>query len=153
MEIKSTFSKKLRVKTINTEKTLTKQNLADQANVNNIIRRYAKTGTLPNLNNLEAIYGEITSQGLQEAHEMIASASEAFDQIPSEIRKQFNNDAGLFIDYATNPQNIQQMASWNLAKLPDKYYNTDGSTNTDNNINTGIESGEAKTEPQPIPTT
>ncbi len=115
---KTAYGDKLKVQTVNTEPSKTKQSLADNANVNKIIKKYNKTGVIPNMNALEAVYGEITSQDLQDAIHKVDSSYEAFMQVPSEIRAKFNNDAGSFIDYATNPDNINEMRQYGLAPQP-----------------------------------
>ena len=102
--------------TVNNKPTMTKQNLKNEMDVNNIIKKYNKTGVLPDLHKLEAMYGEITSMDLQEAMNMHIAAEKAFMEVPSEIRKQFGNDAGAFIDYATDEANITQMREWGLAQ-------------------------------------
>ena len=111
-------SEKLRVLTLNNEASITKQNLKDNADINKIIKKYQKTGVLTNLNQLEAMYGEITSDDLQDSLEKLNKSHEAFMSIPSEIRKRFNNDAGQFIDFATNPDNLSEMQQLGLAPPP-----------------------------------
>ena len=113
------YGPKLKIQTNNAEPSRTKQNLKDNADVNKIIKRYNKTGVLPNMNKLEAMYGEITSQDLQDALNKVDASYEAFAEVPSEIRAKFNNDAGRFIDYATNPDNLKQMQQWQLAPPPE----------------------------------
>ena len=114
-QFKTAYGPKLKVQTENNEPSKTKQNLKDNADINKIIKRYNKTGVLPNLNNLEAVYGEITSQDLQEALDKVDKSYEAFNEVPADIRAKFDNDAGKFIDFATNPQNIERMREWKLA--------------------------------------
>ena len=130
------------------EPTLTKQALVEEAEINHIVKKYVNTSYLADLQELESIYGEITHNDLLEAKQKVIAAEETFMQIPSSIRKQFDNNVGLFIDYATNPDNIKQMADWGLARLPDGFYNEDGTRNTDGDITTG---NEANPEPNPIP--
>lgn len=115
IEIKTAYGPKENPVTINNEVTMTKQSLAANLDVNNIIKRYTKTGILLNAQNLEAVYGEITSMDLREALEKVSKADEMFSQVPSKIRAQFDNDAGAFIDFATNPANIAQMREWGFA--------------------------------------
>lgn len=98
------------------DKSLTKQSEFDQADINQIIKRHMNPTMLADLNKLEQIYGEITSTDLLEAHQKLEDAEEAFMEIPSEIRRKFNQDAGEFIDFATDPENIDQMREWGLAK-------------------------------------
>jgi len=101
--------------TKNTTPTRTKQALADELDVNKIVHKYQATGILQKANNFEAVYGEFTSTDLQDSIEKVEKAQQMFMEIPSQVRSQFNNDAGAFIDYATNPQNIRQLVKWGLA--------------------------------------
>lgn len=98
------------------DKSLTKQSEFEQADINSIIKRHLNPTILADLNKLEQVYGEITSNDLLEAHQKLTDAHEAFMEIPSDIRRHFNQDAGQFIDFATNPDNIDQMREWGLAK-------------------------------------
>ena len=112
------YSKPRRVTTKNTEPTMTKQALVEEADINKIIRKHGLSHVQTNMAKLEVIYGDITSFDLQQAIQMNIDAQEAFMEVPSEVRKQFGNDAGAFIDYATNPENIEQMREWGLAPPP-----------------------------------
>lgn len=117
MEIifKSAYSEKERPVTENNEPTMTKQALAEELDVNNIIRKYNKTGIMQKAHDFEGVYGEFDSFDLREAIEKVKLANELFLEVPSSIRSEFNNDAGAFVDFATNPVNIEQMREWKLA--------------------------------------
>lgn len=104
------------IKTKNNRPTLTKQSLAKDLDVNNIIKKYRDTGVLQQMNEFEGIYGDFNEHDLRSAIEMVEGANEMFMEVPSEIRARFDNDAGKFIDYATKPSNIDQMREWGLAK-------------------------------------
>jgi hypothetical protein len=117
-EVKMTDYGKL-VISENKEPSMTKESLAKDLDVNNIVRRHAKTGVLPNAHAFEGIYGEFDSIDLREAEEKVMKANELFMEVPSAIRAEFNNDAGAFIDYATDPANLEQMRQWKLAPLPE----------------------------------
>lgn len=95
--------------------TMAKQSMIDDANINSIIKRNMNTTLLADLDKLEMVYGQITQDDLLTAHQKILAAEESFMEIPSTIRKIFDNDAGKFIDYATNPINLKQMQEWKLA--------------------------------------
>lgn len=117
--IRTAYAEHLNPETVNNEPSLTKQSLAEALDVNNIIKRYNKTGILQQATNLEAQYGDITSMDLRDALEMVNRADNTFMQVPSEIRAKFNNDAGAFIDFATNKDNLDQLREWGLANKPD----------------------------------
>lgn len=104
--------------------TKTKQALADDLDVNKLIKRYkGDIDALQEAHNVEAIWGaDITSEGLERARENVAMVEEMFQKVPSEIRQvHFGNDAGYFVDWATNPSNRQMMVEWGLAQ-PDPTY-------------------------------
>ena len=109
------YKNKKRVQTVNNEPSMTKQSLKDDADINNIIKRYNKTGVLQNMKEFEGVYGDFDSNDFHTAMNVVAEANSLFEQVPSEIRAQFKNDPGAFIDYATNPENHEQMAKWGLA--------------------------------------
>jgi hypothetical protein len=103
------------VKSENNEPSLTKASFAKDLNINNIIKKFQRTGILQKANDFEGTYGEFTSMDLREAIEKVDRAQSLFLEVPSQIRAQFNNDAGAFIDYATNPTNLSQLRDWGLA--------------------------------------
>lgn len=119
MEIRSAYSKKKRVQTVNNEPSRTKQSLADSADVNKIIKKYDSTGILQKATEFEGTYGDFNGEDFQHAMNIVADANSLFEQVPSAIRAKFKNDPGLFIDYATNAENIDQLETWGLAnKVP-----------------------------------
>ena len=141
-EFQTAYSPKVRPITVIKEPSLTEQSKANDANINHIIKRHMKTGTLADLNKLEAVYGEITQQSLIDAHNQVQAAHEAFEQIPSHVRKQFDNDPGKFIDYATREENLEQMRLWGLAKPIEQGsqenpgVNVDGTVDLDGDVTT-----------------
>ena len=104
-----------RLNTQNKEPSLTSQNEVVNADINHIIRRHMDTGTLGELDYLEMQYGQITSTDLLDAKKMIAAAEKEFMKLPSELRKKFGQDAGAWVDFATNPDNYDQLVKWNMA--------------------------------------
>ena len=69
--------------TVNDEPTMTKQALADNANINKLIKKHGITHVVQNMSNLEVLYGEITSMDLAEAMQMNIDANEAFMEVPA----------------------------------------------------------------------
>ncbi len=99
--------------------TKTKASLAEDLEINGLIKRYrGNIDALQEAHNVEAIWGaDITSEGLERSRENVAMVEDMFKKVPSEIRStHFKNDAGYFIDWATNPTNRQTMVEWGLAK-------------------------------------
>lgn len=101
--------------------SLTQQSHAHAADVRNIIKQYDRTGLIANVNKGIAQYGDYSQiNEYAEALNMVRDANESFATLPSEIRQQFNNNAGLFFEFATNPKNKEEMIKMGLAKAPEK---------------------------------
>lgn len=99
--------------------TKTKQALAEQLDVNKIVRKYGGVDQVAAAHSFEAVYGvDFNSIDIHQAIDMLDRASELFESVPSEIRAKFDNDAGKYIDFATNPQNLEQMRAWGMTNLP-----------------------------------
>lgn len=97
--------------------SLTQQSHAAAADVRNIIKQYDRTGLIANVNKGIAKYGDYSEiNEYSEALNIIRQADESFAEIPSHIREQFNNNAGLFFEFATNPKNAEEMVKMGLAK-------------------------------------
>ena len=102
-----------------TGESLTQQSHAQAADVRNIIKQYDRTGLIANVNKGVAQYGDYSEiNEYSEALNMVRVADENFETLPSHIREQFNNNAGLFFEFATNPKNSEQMIKMGLKKAP-----------------------------------
>jgi phage internal scaffolding protein len=101
----------------NTEgESLTQQHFAEDTMVNNIIKKYDKDGIILHVNRGTALYGDFSKvTDFTEALEIINQAKDSFSNIPSEIRKQFDNDAGKFYQFVSNPKNKDEIIKLGLA--------------------------------------
>ena len=99
--------------------SLTQQSHAEAADVRRIIRHYDRTGLIANVNKGIAQYGDYSEiNEYAEALNMVREANESFAEIPSHIREQFNNNAGLFFEFATDPKNSEKMMEMGLKERP-----------------------------------
>ena len=102
-----------------TGESLTQQSHAAAADVRNIIKQYDRRGLIANVNKGIAQYGDYSEiNEYSEALNMVREADENFQQLPSHIREQFNNNAGLFFEFATDPKNSEKMIKMGLKKAP-----------------------------------
>ena len=100
------------IKTVNTKKTMQRDNEfilveeshAQMLDINRMVKKYSVGEIQQQATAFEGVYGDFDDIDYQTALTKIAKADEIFNQIPSEIRQQFNNSAGQFIDFVTNPQ-------------------------------------------------
>lgn len=96
--------------------SMTQEQFAQESEINNIIRSYDKNGVIEHINRGNAIYGDFSNiTDFSEALDQIKQAQNEFQQIPSEIREKFQNDAGQFFKFASNPDNIQELRDLGLA--------------------------------------
>jgi len=95
--------------------SLTKQSFTDECDINNIMRKYQKTGAIEHVNKHEASYGFATSDTFQESLEIVAKAKNMFEELPSSIRTKFENDPSKFLDFVQNPENLTEMRELGLA--------------------------------------
>lgn len=74
-------------------KSRTKQEFSKEANINWIMKNYAKTSVIKSLNPRSPLYQDnSTVQGLQESLELVAAAQDDFGALPSEVRRAASND-------------------------------------------------------------
>lgn len=94
------------------------QNQADEADINTIVKRFNVTGQLPQIPlppRLEE-FGEIFD--FQSAMNTMAAAKASFNQLPAEVRSQFNNDPHAFVSYtdaALEAGDLELLRKWGLA--------------------------------------
>ena len=99
--------------------SLTQQHYKDEADIHNIIKKYDTEGVILNVRKGVAQYGDFsTIVDYHESLRIIQYAQENFLELPSDVRKQFNNDPGQFFDFASNPDNLDELVSMGLAKKP-----------------------------------
>ena len=100
--------------------SLTRQEFSDECDINGIMKKYEKTGMLP-VNGAQPSYVDFTAvpSDLQEAMRVMMDAETAFMSLPASVRKEFDNDALRFVEYAQNGDNLEQLREWGLAE-PEK---------------------------------
>lgn len=96
------------------EKSRTKQSFRDECNINNIMARYQKTGAIEHQNKHQGTYGFATSLDFRESLELIDNAQRLFDDLPSSIRKKFDNQPDQFLEFVQDPANRPEMAEMGL---------------------------------------
>lgn len=97
--------------------SMTRQEFADECDVNVLMARYEKTGVWP-LPPLDAKprYLDVSDvPDLQGAMQVMIEAEAAFMSLPAIVRKEFDNDKLKFVEFAQDPANLDQMRIWGLA--------------------------------------
>lgn len=98
--------------------SMTQQNFKDECDVNNIMRKFEKTGMVSHVNSVQGTYADYTDmpQSYHEALEQVQSAHDMFMTIPAKIRAEFNNDPGEFLAFVEDPANADKLRDMGLAK-------------------------------------
>ena len=83
----------------------TKQSFKDSTDVNKILRKHIKSGTIETLARIQGQYGDFSDFDFMDAQNRVAAAKSLFEQLPAELRKEFNQDPGEFLAFANDPAN------------------------------------------------
>lgn len=92
-----------------TEQTMAQQHFKDECDVNNILRKYETTGLLTHVANGTPSYGDFSSVlDFQHAQNILIAAQDAFDALPASLRKRFDNDPAVMLEFIENPDNREE---------------------------------------------
>lgn len=103
----------------NREPSLTRQEFAAECDLNTLMARYEGhvIGGPGNLAPREPMYIDFVNmpQDLMGYLTFLQEAENAFMSLPAIVRKEFDNSAQEFVEFASDPGNLEQMRSWGLA--------------------------------------
>lgn len=100
---------------------MTVQSDAADCDINVIMSRYKQTGVLPlnMLRNKKGIYADVSEFGdYRDCLNKVQAAEHMFMSMPSDVRARFQNNPALFLDFASNPRNAQELIDLGLATAP-----------------------------------
>ena len=115
--IRSKYEGNPRLLTPIREQTKTLQSAKDECDINKIVPRALKNGTL----------GELLANGgwvdqdfsspveYQEACNLVIEAQAKFDSLPSKLRDRFKNEPSEFLRFVSDPSNEEEMVTLGLA--------------------------------------
>lgn len=102
------------------EPSLTKQAFRDECDINHIMKRFKK---IMNEDFLEKYNGYVGGQfgdfsevaDYRTALDQLKRANSVFEALPSIVRKRFDNDPALFLDFCQDPKNLDELRELGLA--------------------------------------
>lgn len=98
------------------EEGRTRQEFADECDVNQVMARFEKTGQLPNFGGQAPQYLDVSEvPDLITALNVVEAAKAAFMTLPARTRAEFDNDPVKFVAFAEDPGNLDRMREWGLA--------------------------------------
>lgn len=99
----------LRVQSINNEPTLAQQQFKDECDINNIMKKYSTTGEFTHLTSKEGVYADFSQiTDYRDMLDTVIYAQDAFNALPAEMRKRFDNDPGKLLEFIQDNKNYDE---------------------------------------------
>ena len=96
---------------------MAKQSMKDECDINKMIERFRKSGMIEALDNQPQLYADVSGYGdYHGSLEIVRQTDELFMTLPADVREEFANDAGAFVEFAANPANRDKMLEMGLLK-------------------------------------
>ncbi len=94
----------------------TKQSFKDECDINNILRKFNVTGQLP-VGSVQFQYGDFSGiTDYQSALNAVMAAQDSFLALPAKVRARFDNDPALFVEFASDEANKDEMKALGLLR-------------------------------------
>lgn len=122
--ILSAYSPKLRV-TLETGPGLTKQSHRDECDINVIMKRYEKSGVMPDFGGREGRYLDCTGIEFREAMDILAKGKSVFHELPAHVRARFENDPAKMLDFVHDEANREEALAMGLLKPASEWADPD----------------------------
>ena len=108
---------KTKVFTENNEPSKTDLSYAEDADINNIIYKYTKTGIIDNVAKVRGVFADVSDiPGLLEGAERIQEARDMFMLLPAQVRSEFKNDVVQFYNTLVDPNKVDYLVELGLLK-------------------------------------
>jgi hypothetical protein len=92
------------------EPSMTKQSFKDSTDINKIIHKVAKGEAISHLAKHGAVYGDFSDiQDLLDAQQKLNRGMEIFEELPGEVKREFNQNPAEFFAYVNDPANVEQL--------------------------------------------
>lgn len=114
--------KRVQLQTVGLSRT--RQEFANECDINVLMARYQKTGVFPTAAGKPPVYVDNwDAPDFMGAMNIMQEANEAFMRLPAKVRKEFENDPGQFVAFVEDKDNLPKLREWGLAapeKLPER---------------------------------
>lgn len=130
----------------------THQSFKNDCNINQIMKKYRNQGYAPQVQ--PGQYGIATGVELYDAQLLVAEAKTMFEELPSEIRNEFQNDPVKLLDFVNDEKNLEAMYEMGLAERPtpteiDQVKNTINPAQQDQDQDQAVQSATPIDQPDP----
>jgi len=94
----------------------TQQHFRAECDINTILERFNITGQLPS-GSVQPQYGDFSGiTDYQSALNAVMAAQDSFLELPAKIRARFDNDPALFVDFASDEANRDELKAMGLLR-------------------------------------
>lgn len=115
------LNERIRVQTYFEGLSLTKQSFKAECDVNEILRKWQKTGLVTHVASQPPKFGDFDQVvDYQGALNQVIAADAAFMALPSSVRDRFSNDAGALFAFVQDSSNRDEAISLGLIDPPPK---------------------------------
>ena len=99
------------------QESLVQQSMGQETDINWIMRRYQEDRLIEHVNRYKGRYEDVsTAPDLQQAFEKVEAAEAAFMSLPSDLRKEFDNDPAKFLEWVQDPANAEEVREKGLGR-------------------------------------
>lgn len=96
--------------------SMTVQSMAEDADINVMMRRFGITGQFPETARVPS-FGDFTGiSDYRGALHAVMEAQDRFMELPAQVRMQFDNDPQMLLEFASIPENIPALIKMGLGK-------------------------------------
>ncbi len=88
----------------------TKQSQKDECDINKLLERAARKGSLSHLDKYQSRYGDFADFDFTEHAIKMAEGQTIFENLPAEVQKEFDQSPDKFFNFVTDPQNAEKLA-------------------------------------------
>jgi len=97
--------------------SMTQQQFKNQCDINQILKKFEKTGMISHLNNYKGNYADFSNiKDFQTNLNSVINAQSAFDALPSNIRKRFGNNPNNLIEFVQDNSNYKEALKLGLVE-------------------------------------
>lgn len=99
------------------DESRTKQCFRDECDINSILQKFNATGLLNHVNQFQGDYADLAdADDYKTSMDKVLDAQYAFDSLPADLRKRFDNDPANFLAFVTDEEKRPELEEMGLVR-------------------------------------
>ncbi len=130
------------------------QQFKDDCDTNKIMQRFQKTGAIDHVAKHQPEYGFASGNDYHQSMNIITKADSMFNDLPSNIRNEFNNNPQAFLEFVQDPKNAERANELGIAltdKAAAKAAELPGAAKPGESVDTPEDPGKSTDDVSPTP--